>query len=150
MHVPDWPVQPPPVAVQVTLSPSAGVPSGVPPLGSLRVAGKVHPPPPAQQVEPTEEVMVQATLVVAVCPETMKLKLPASYPEGNGTVEKLVETVHPSAEEKRSVKTTARTREDSNTMDIGTSFDRRVVDRVVGDRKCRGLHENFRCYERWC
>ena len=82
VHVSDWPVQPPPCAVQVTVSPAAGSDVGVPPLASVLPARKVHPPPPAQQVASTDEEMTQSTLASSVWPVTMKLKLPGPYPSG--------------------------------------------------------------------
>ena len=82
VHVPDWPVQPPPCAVQVTVSPAAGSDVGEPPLGSVLPAGKVHPPPPQQLVEPTDEEMTHSTCVSSVWPVTTKSKLPGAYPSG--------------------------------------------------------------------
>jgi hypothetical protein len=82
VQVPDWPVQPPPCAVQITVSPAAGSDVGVPPLGSVLSARKVHPPPPLQQVEPTDEKMTHSTCVSSVWPVTTKSKLPGAYPSG--------------------------------------------------------------------
>eukprot|EP00964_Phaeocystis_antarctica_P086118 scaffold54495_cov58-Phaeocystis_antarctica.AAC.5 len=85
VHVSDWPVQPPPCAMQVTVSPAAGSDVGVPPLASVGKrppAGNVHPPPPAQQVESTDEEMTHSTRVSSVLPVTTKLKLPNPYPLG--------------------------------------------------------------------
>ena len=93
MHVPDCPAQPPPVAVHVTLSPSAGLLVGVPLFGWVLEAEKVHPPPPAQQLEPTAEVMVQVTDVSATWPSTRNMKEPTAYPEGSGTMSNHVATL---------------------------------------------------------
>ena len=79
--------------MHVTLSPSAGSLVGVPPFDWVLEAGKVHPPPPAQQLEPTAEVIVQVTDVSAVWPATRKSKEPTAYPKGSGTSLKYVETV---------------------------------------------------------
>ena len=82
VHVPDWPVQPPPCAMQVTVSPAAGSDVGVPPLGTVLSAGKIHPAPPLQQVEPTDEKMTHSTCVSSVWPVTTKSKLPGAFPSG--------------------------------------------------------------------
>ena len=83
--MPDWPVQPPPSAVQVTVSPAAGADVGEPPLASVLPAGKFQPPPPLQQVESPDAEMTQSTRVSSVLPVTMKSKLPGEFQSGSCT-----------------------------------------------------------------